>query len=34
MVKKIVIALLVFAAIGGAVYKVLNPSDYKHPLHR
>jgi hypothetical protein len=34
MIKKIIIGLLILGALGGGVYKVMNPTPYKHPLHR
>lgn len=33
MGKKIIIGLLVLAVGTGIVYKVMNPTPYKHPLH-
>ena len=32
--KKVIIALAVILAVGGATYKVMNPTPYKHPMHR
>ena len=32
--KTIIIALIVLAAIGGAVYSTMNPTEYKHPMQR
>lgn len=34
MVKNIVIALVILAAIGGLVYKAVSPNDYQHPATR
>lgn len=33
MLKKIIITIVALLALGGLVYKALNPSHYKHPLH-
>ena len=32
--KKILIAIGIIAVPGGAVYQVMNPTDYKHPMSR
>jgi len=34
MIKNIIIAVILVLAVGGLIYKALNPSNYKHPLHR
>lgn len=34
MLPKIIITLVVLAAVAGLTYKALNPSNYQHPLHR
>jgi hypothetical protein len=34
MIKNIIIAVVLMLAAGGLVYKMVNPSNYKHPLHR
>jgi len=34
MIKNIIIVVVLVLAAGGLVYKAVNPSSYKHPLHR
>jgi len=34
MLKKTLIAVGVLAVLGGAVYQVMNPTQYKHPMSR
>jgi len=34
MLKKILIAVGILAVLGGAVYQVMNPTEYKHPFAR
>ncbi len=34
MLKKLIIAVIALLALGGLIYKALNPSHYKHPLHQ
>lgn len=32
--KTIIMVLIAAALVGGAVYNVMNPTDYKHPMSR
>ena len=34
IIKYVVIALISISIVGGMVYKIVNPTPYKHPLHR
>jgi len=34
IIKTAILVIVVSLVIGGLTYKAMNPSEYKHPVHR